>query len=177
MLMKPTEDQEELVHADDTVIGRAFRRSILAILIAAVVGGGIWYFRRPKPAARRTQVTPLNAPVNPTRSVPEVPRAIFTEVTANAGIKFVHQNGAEGDKLLPETMGGGGAFFDFDNDGDQDLLLINGADWPWAKKKTNPTPTAALYRNDGQGRFEDITAGSGLDVSIYGMGAAVGDFD
>jgi len=177
MPMKPTEDQEELVHADDTVIGRAFRRSILAILIAAVVGGGIWYFLRPKPAARRTQVTPLNAPVNPMRSVPEVPRAIFTEVTANAGIKFVHQNGAEGDKLLPETMGGGGAFFDFDNDGDQDLLLINGADWPWAKKKTNPAPTAALYRNDGQGRFEDITAGSGLDVSIYGMGAAVGDFD
>jgi hypothetical protein len=175
--MKPNDDQEELVHADDTVIGQAFRRSLLAVLALAIVGGGIWWVVRPKPPPQRTQVTPLSAPVSPARTVPEVPQVTFAEITATAGIRFVHYNGAEGDKLLPETMGGGGAFFDFDNDGDQDLLLVNGTDWPWARRKQTPAPTPVLYRNDGKGQFTDVTTGSGLDVSFYGMAAAMGDFD
>ena len=101
----------------------------------------------------------------------------FKDVTREAGINFFHYSGAYGDKLLPETMGGGVAFFDFDNDGDADLLFINGTDWPWATKKAAKPPTMALYRNDGKGRFEDATAGSGLDVSFFGMAPAVGDFD
>ena len=60
----------------------------------------------------------------------EIPLAHFTDVTSQAGIHFVHENGAYGDKLLPETMGGGVAFFDFDNDGFQDLLFVNATDWP-----------------------------------------------
>jgi hypothetical protein len=76
-------------------------------------------------------------------------------------------------------MGSGAAFLDFDGDGDQDLLLVNGADWPWTEpaRRATPAPTSALYANDGRGRFTDVTAGSGLDVSLYGMGAAVGDYD
>jgi hypothetical protein len=175
--MKPNDEQEELVHTDDTVIGQAFRRSLLAVLALAIVGGGIWWVVRPKPPPQRTQVTPLSAPVSPARTVPEVPQVTFAEITATAGIRFVHYNGAEGDKLLPETMGGGGAFFDFDNDGDQDLLLVNGTDWPWARRKQTPAPTPVLYRNDGKGQFTDVTTGSGLDVSFYGMAAAMGDFD
>jgi hypothetical protein len=103
--------------------------------------------------------------------------AKFTDITSQAGITFVHNNGAFGDKLLPETMGGGVAFFDFDNDGYQDLLFINSTYWPeHIPAGKQPTPMA-LYRNDGRGHFIDVTANSGLDVSFYGMGVAVGDYD
>src|SRR5438552_12631576 len=107
----------------------------------------------------------------------EIPTVTFTDITAAAGINFAHNNGAYGDKLLPETMGGGVAFFDFDNDGDQDLLLINSTYWPGHIPPGRQPTTMALYRNDGKGHFEDVTAGSGLDVSFYGMGVAIGDYD
>ena len=104
------------------------------------------------------------------------PEAQFTDVTAAAGIDFVHTNGARGEKLLPETMGAGLAFLDFDTDGDQDLLLVNSSRWP-GDPGTGPPPTQALYRNDGRGRFENVTAEAGLDLELYGMGVAVGDYD
>jgi hypothetical protein len=107
----------------------------------------------------------------------EVAPARFTDLTQQAGLSFVHNNGAYGDKLLPETMGGGVAFFDFDNDGHQDLLFINSTFWPGRIPPGKPPATMALYRNDGKGRFTDVTAGSGLDVSLYGMGVAIGDYD
>jgi len=107
----------------------------------------------------------------------EVSPAKFTDITKQSGISFVHNNGAFGDKLLPETMGGGVAFFDYDNDGHQDLLFINSTYWPGHVPAGKPPTTMALYRNDGQGRFTDVTAGSGLDVSFYGMGVSVGDYD
>ena len=99
----------------------------------------------------------------------------FSDVTAAAGIRFQHNNGAFGKKYLPETMGSGVAFFDFDNDGDQDLLFVNGKSWP-GQRSAGPT-TAALYRNRGNGTFEDVTRGSGFDREIYGMGLAIGDYD
>jgi hypothetical protein len=168
------EPEEELVYADDTVIGRAFRWSILAgIVIALLVVGIIWYAKR-KPAAGPAKVTSLTAPVAPQRAAAEMPSVKFADVTKEAGITFVHNNGAYGDKLLPETMGSGMAFLDFDNDGDQDLLFVNATSWPW---KGGKQTTAALYRNDGKGKFDDVTAGSGLDVPMFGMGAAVGDYD
>lgn len=102
------------------------------------------------------------------------PGVRFTEVTAAAGIRFTHNNGAFGKKYLPETMGSGLAFFDFDGDGDQDLLLVNGKDWPGRPARRS---TAALYRNRGDGTFEDVTAGSGFDREVYGMGVAIADYD
>jgi hypothetical protein len=107
----------------------------------------------------------------------EVPTVKFTDITTQAGITFSHVNGVYGDKLLPETMGGGVAFFDYDNDGQQDLLFINSTYWPGRVPPGKPLPTMVLYHNDGHGRFSDVTAGSGLDVSFYGMGVAVGDYD
>ena len=104
-----------------------------------------------------------------------VPEAFFSDVTESAGLRFVHRNGATGEKLLPETMGGGCAFVDFDNDGAQDLVFVNSMAWPWAAVSTKTTH--ALYRNNGTGSFIDVTAGSGLDFSSYGMGVAAGDFD
>ncbi len=97
----------------------------------------------------------------------------FTDVTAAAGIHFNHHNGAAGKKYLPETMGSGAAFIDIDNTGWPDILLLNSKDWtPKARKYTS-----ALYRNNHNGTFTDITAGSGLDIQMYAMGIAVADFD
>ena len=127
---RPSEEHEELVHTDDAVIGHAFRHSTIALIAIVVVGLAAFFLLRKKPETAPTHVTQLSAPVAATRTAAEMPVAKFTDVTAEAGIKFIHYNGAEGDKLLPETMGGGVAFFDFDNDGDQDLLFINGTDWP-----------------------------------------------
>ena len=107
-------------------------------------------------------------------SPPAIP---FTDITLEAGIDFIHENGATGDKLLPESMGSGAALFDFDGDGHPDLLLVNSTHWPGREPANEPPPTQRLYRNDGTGRFEDVTAGSGLDVSFYATGVAVGDFD
>ncbi|MCP4655518.1 MAG: CRTAC1 family protein, partial [bacterium] len=102
------------------------------------------------------------------------PPVVWTDVTAAAGIDFVHVNGATGEKLLPETMGSGAAFFDYDNDGDQDLLLVNSTKRPPIRP---PVPTSALYRNDGRGHFDDATYEAGLAISLYGTGVAVGDYD
>ncbi|MBI3450548.1 MAG: CRTAC1 family protein [Acidobacteria bacterium] len=98
----------------------------------------------------------------------------FTDVTAEAGIRFTHNNGAFGKKYLPETMGSGCAFLDADGDGKLDIYLVNGADWPsHHQKATYP----ALYRNLGGGKFEEITAAAGLKQELFGMGVAVGDYD
>jgi hypothetical protein len=108
-----------------------------------------------------------------------VPNVRFTDVTDRAGIKFVHTNGSFGKKLLPETMGPGVAFLDFNNDGKQDILFVNSCSWPGHEEK-GQRPTLALYRNDskdGQITFTDVTAEVGLDVTMFGMGVTVGDYD
>ncbi|HQR36711.1 MAG TPA: CRTAC1 family protein, partial [Blastocatellia bacterium] len=99
----------------------------------------------------------------------------FTDVTAQAGIKFRHNNGAYGKKYLPETTGSGCAFLDYDNDGWQDVLLLNGMDFDDAPKKRKSV--MALYHNNQNGTFTDVTAAAGLAKPMYGMGAAIGDFD
>jgi hypothetical protein len=98
----------------------------------------------------------------------------FTDVTGPAGIQFQHNSGAFGGKFLPETLGSGCAFLDYDRDGWQDILLINGTDWPGHKKHRS---TLRLYHNNGNGTFTDVTAHAGLDVEMYGMGVAVGDYN
>jgi len=98
----------------------------------------------------------------------------LVEVAARSGIHFVHNNGAYGAKYLPETLGSGGAFLDYDGDGWQDILLINGMDWPG---HGNARTTMHLYRNNRNGTFTDVTREAGLDVEMYGMGVAVGDYD
>jgi hypothetical protein len=98
----------------------------------------------------------------------------FRDITAQAGIRYRHNNGAFGKKYLPETMGPGAAFIDYDNDGFQDILITNGTDWPG---RTSKGSTPKLYRNNGNGTFADVTVKAGLNVSMFGLGVAVGDFD
>jgi len=98
----------------------------------------------------------------------------LTDVTGPAGIQFQHNSGAFGGKFLPETLGSGCAFLDYDRDGWQDILLINGTDWPGHKKRRS---TLRLYHNNGNGTFTDVTVRAGLDIEMYGMGVAVGDYN
>src|SRR5271165_7258572 len=84
-------------------------------------------------------------------------KVLFTDVTAQAGIKFVHNAGKSGKKYLPETLGSGAAFFDADGDGWIDVLFVNGKDWAPGGRHTTP----ALYRNNHDGTFADISRGSG----------------
>ena len=101
------------------------------------------------------------------------PAVHFSDVTAQAGIRFTHNSGRAGKKYLPETMGSGCAFFDFDGDGYADILLINSKDWGPKGRKSR----AALYHNNRNGTFTDVSTGSGLDVDLYGIGVAVADYD
>jgi len=109
-------------------------------------------------------------------SMPPPPVA-FTDVTQRAGIHFTHTSGAFGKKWMPETMGSGCAFLDYDGDGWLDILLVNGSDWPGHTRGDASPAHMALYRNKHDGTFTEVTQAAGLSRPIYGMGAAVGDFD
>jgi hypothetical protein len=98
----------------------------------------------------------------------------FRDITAQAGIRFTHNNAAFGKKYLPETMGPGCAFIDYDNDGWPDILLVNGENWPG---HPGPVTTPKLYHNNHDGTFTDVTAKTGLAIPMFGMGVAVGDYD
>jgi hypothetical protein len=102
------------------------------------------------------------------------PGVRLTDVTASAGIDFRHNSGAFGAKYLPETLGPGCAFFDYDADGWPDILLVNGMDWPGHKKQHT---TLRLYRNNRNGTFTDVTRQAGLAVEMYGMGVAIADYN
>ncbi|MCO6439024.1 MAG: CRTAC1 family protein [Phycisphaerae bacterium] len=150
--------------------------------VVAVIGGlalvsAISVFLLTRGAGmRRIAQVPTDAPeiVTPPVTAPAIP---FTDITESAGLTFVHQNAFAGEMLLPETMGGGAAFFDYDNDGDPDLLLVNGAAWPWSASADRLPPGPALYQNDGTGRFTDVSASAGLPRDYFGTGVACGDFD
>jgi enediyne biosynthesis protein E4 len=125
----------------------------------------------PVAAVSETQSSSVNSTEKPSR--PSGPIE-FTDVTAQAGIHFKHNSGAFGKKYLPETMGSGACFLDYDNDGWQDILLVNSMDWPGHKSgKSFPV----LYHNNHDGTFTDVTRQAGLAIEMYGMGCAIGDYD
>jgi hypothetical protein len=100
----------------------------------------------------------------------------LTDVTKEAGISFKHVNGAFGEKWMPETIGSGGGFLDYNNDGWPDIFLVNSSFWP-GQKTDGSKSTPALYENNKDGTFTDVTSKAGLDFSMYGMGCSFADFD
>lgn len=168
-------DGDEVLE-DDAIIGRAFKGSLVVIAGIAAVVAAVLFLRKddvPEDVIIDKDAGEIGDVVIDVDVLPEVG---FTDVTSAASIDFVHTSGAAGEKFLPETMGGGAAFFDYDGDGDQDLFFPNGRSWPGAEGGVT-APGNRLYRNDGTGAFDDVTEEAGLAGSAYSMGAAVGDVD
>jgi hypothetical protein len=149
------------------------RRRIAVALLGVSCAIAVFAWLRRTPA-----LPPAPLPVRSSTASSPTPGVSFIDITRAAGITFEHQNGAEGQKLLPETMGGGVAFFDYNNDGRPDLLFVDSRPWPWSTEPHAAVRSRlALYRNDGGGHFTDVTAAAGLAVDLYGMGAAAADYD
>ncbi len=142
------------------------RRHVISLLLGLVFPGlvGLCVWQRPVDAAG-----PVAAAAGSASAGVE-----FVDITNAAGIRFRHINGAFGKRYLPETMGSGVALFDYDNDGRLDVLLISSTTFPG---RTGPKGLPALYHNNGDGTFKDVTRAMGLAVEIYGMGVTVGDYD
>ena len=159
---------------DDEAIGVAFRRSLIGLLIISVlVGLGVGVVMFSAQTQDVVKDKRADAPQSLVADVAILPSVAFTDVTAGAGVDFVHVSGAQGDKLLPETMGSGAAFFDADGDGDQDVLLVNASSWPGASPAS--TSRSMLLLNSGAGVFAD--SGWDLGPPMYGTGVACGDMD
>ena len=154
------------------MIPRCFKFSVCLTLL--------FLFSACKQPAQVAPTAPSSEPVavaspspSPTPPRPSGPIE-FSDVTSEAGVRFRHNSGAFGKKYLPETIGAGGAFFDYDNDGWQDIFLVNSMDWPENKKRKS---FPALYRNNKDGTFTDVTHQVGLGVEMYGIGVAIADYD
>ncbi len=174
-LEAPSEPTSPLPAEDDRVIGRALWWSVGIAVGIAVITWRSWS------SSASTRTPPLSnlppvvvVPKETAGSTVSPPNVPFTDVTQSAGIFFVHNNGAIGEFLLPEAMGSGCAFFDYDADGDPDLLLVNSQRRPPVEEAS---PTMAFYENGGSGHFTDVTAAVGLDIAFDGMGVAAGDYD
>jgi hypothetical protein len=160
---------------NDEVIGHALRASLIAIVflmlpVIAILG----YLNLRKKVEENVEAVVQN-PEQRSNEAGKIPTLLFSDLTQSSGIDFQHETGRYGDKLLPETMGSGVAVFDYNNDGNQDLLFVNSSRWPWDKKQQE-TP-CKLYAGDGEFGFKDVSAQSGFDFTSYCMGVAVGDYD
>jgi len=170
------DDTDEEVR-DDAVVAQALIWSAIVLIPLLLVGSVAFYFwtrQSPQVVQDRSRESVVSL-LRDSEAVP-IPAFHWTDVTQQAGLDFVHVNGASEEKLLPETMGGGVACFDFDRDGHTDIFFTNSCYWD-EERNLAERPTCALYRNRGDGTFEDVTAQVGLDIVGYGMGVAVGDYD
>lgn len=164
--------------SDDQIIATAFRWSLVVVLIVAIAAAIFFGARR---LLQQDAAVPddaeLIAPQALDPAGQQLPPSVrFTDITDAAGITHSHRSGAYGDRMLPETMGGGVAFLDYNNDQAIDLLFVSGRSWPW-RNGSDDKSSLILYRGDGTGKFTDVSASVALDASLYGMGAAIGDYD
>jgi len=171
------EAELEHIEQDDAIIGVAFRWSIIVFVIIVLIGGGIALLLRGEEIIEETGPVDLEGVEALHVDEASMPVLTFVDIAEDAGIDFVHRTGARGDKLLPETMYGGVAFYDHERDGDQDLLFVRGTSWPH-DDPSDPASSIALYTNDGRGNFTDITSSVGLATpGLYAFGPAVADID
>lgn len=172
---------EEQIRAVDSILASvtrvraAVRWTVAAVAVLAVAVPAAWYIAASWTGEREV-VREVAAPeqVRYEDATAERPKVVFTDISKQSGLDFVRYY--SGGKWVPELHASGIAFLDYDLDGDQDLFLVNGTPWPW-DKAPDELPTHRMYRNDGTGKFSDVTKEVGLDVSHMGMGVAVGDYD
>jgi hypothetical protein len=171
----PDEDTDKVV-----VMQRSLIPCLIVLFLSPLLGcvtapppGQSSTAEKQKDSSADSSATQLQAP-----QATEAPRysgpISFTDVTEQAGIHFKHHSGAFGKKYLPETLGSGCAFLDYDNDGWQDILLINSMNWP---DHSGARSYPALYHNNHNGSFTDVTKEAGLAVEMYGLGCAAADYD
>ena len=148
--------------------------TVVVLLSAAAVFFLVRHYA-PKAEKKESKIFAPEAPKAPVKTDASTPKDMrLTDVSAESGIEFTHVTGARGKRLLPETMGAGAAFLDYDADGDPDLFLVNSCAWP--DDPSPETATQALFRNDG-GRFTNVTREAGLEATFYGQGVAAADYD
>ncbi|MBS1865160.1 MAG: CRTAC1 family protein [Acidobacteria bacterium] len=166
------------------------RQVMMAIVLAPALAGGCNRNASTETAPKSAPQAAATSPAEPATSATNASAASetstsaggarpsgpieFVDVTTQAGIHFKHNTGAFGKKYLPETMGSGVCVIDYDNDGWPDIFFVNSMDWPGHKTgKSYP----ALYHNNHDGTFTDVTRQAGLAIESYGLGCAVGDYD
>ena len=164
------------INNDEAPIKRALWLSLAVLVLVGIAVAGLFLYSDQPIQAPEVVELETQGPVTSQQTPVSMPDFQFTDITDAAGIHFIHENGAYGERLLPETMGGGVAFLDYDNDDHLDLLLINSNHWSWHSEGQD-RPTMHLYKGRGDGTFTAVTHAAGLDLSLYGMGVAVGDFD
>jgi len=146
-------------------------RKWVFLALFSLAGGCSRNDESPVPSAPQ----PPGPAVEPTASSPFP--CTFVDVSESSGIRFQHVTGGYGEKFLPETMGSGGAFLDYDGDGILDVFLVNSCFWPGHEPPGQPQPRCALFRGKGNCTFEDVTDATGAGISLYGMGCSVADYD
>lgn len=174
------EDQDEQDIQDDAVIESALRKSLVVFIFAMLpVIALLIYLIVTKEEAETIETEVLNPTIRDV-SETKLPTITMVDATEGCGVDFEFESGRYGDKLLPETMGGGVAVFDYNNDSHADILLVNAMRWPFAEEKydsSSAPATCKLFQGNGKGMFQDVTAQAGMDVTLYGMGVAIGDYD
>ena len=140
---------------DDGAIEQALRLSLMVFIVGMVPVIGLLIYLNVRARKETSVEQEMEAPTERLVDEATLPSIILTDVTAEAGVDFVHYAGKQGQKLLPETMGGSVAVFDYNGDDYQDLLFVNSCDWPWNSTKV-PSP-CRLYRGNGELQFADVT--------------------
>jgi hypothetical protein len=167
---------DEESRADDIIRG-AVVKSIIALIAFALLFVFFYVARNlSQPPPRNPRLSTVSLPPSQSKFFAQPPVMPWKDITTDSGITFIHRNGESGDKLLPETMGGGCGFLDYNNDGAIDILFVNSRDWVESSQSSHES-TLSLFANDGSGKFRDATEESGLKCDNYGQGCAIGDYD
>lgn len=171
---------------DDAIIASALRASLIGLMLLGIPVIGVLIYLNVSKSREEATETEVTLPTVRQLDSASLPGLKMVNVTQQSGVDFMHHTGRAGEKLLPETMGSGVAVFDYNGDSHLDLLFVDSTLWPWAilnSDESGGDEAAAqsgqckLYQGDGQFGFVDVSQSSGLDASLYGMGAAVGDYD